>query len=245
MTGDDDLVHGRHADEVGSQDAEGADFGRGFEAGAEDGEVDTFGEEELLPDSFLDSQGAEMQGVGGGHVEETLACVGDHTEARLVGAQGGVGSGEVDVVGDGDDGALREVGADAAGGVGDDEGLATEEAEDASGEGDLVHGVALVGVDAALHDGYGDASYVAQDEVAGVTDDGGLGEVRDIGIGDACGGFNVGGEVAEARAEDDADSGKERGFAADVFGGGLRFAVEVGRLACIGHVGTPAPQFQL
>ena len=37
------------------------------------------------------------------------------------------------MVGDDNDGALREGGADASGGVGDDEGLATEEAEDAGG----------------------------------------------------------------------------------------------------------------
>ena len=41
------------------------------------------------------------------------------------------------MVGDGDEGALRVAGVDAAGGVGDDEGLAAEEAEDAGGEGDL------------------------------------------------------------------------------------------------------------
>ena len=61
------------------------------------------------------------------------------------------------MIGDGDEQALLESGADASGGVGDDEGLAAEEAEDAGGEGDLGDGVALIGVDAALHDGDGDS----------------------------------------------------------------------------------------
>ena len=75
----------------------------------------------------------------------------------------------------------------AAGGVGDDEGGAAEEAEDAGGEGDLLHRVAFVGVDAALHDGYGDAGDGAEDELAGVADDGGERPVGDVGVGDGGG----------------------------------------------------------
>ena len=109
------------------------------------------------------------------------------------------------MVGDGDEVALLVVGVDAAGGVGDDESLAAEEAEDAGGEGDLGEGVALVGVDAALHDGDGNSGDGAEDEVAGVALDGGAGEVGDLGVGDADGILDLGGEVAEAGAEDDAD----------------------------------------
>ncbi len=93
VAGDDDLVDGRHAYEIGSEGAEGANFGGGFEAGAEDGEVDAFGQEELLAGSFFDGEGAKAQGVGGGHVEEALTGAGHHGEARLVGAECGVGSG--------------------------------------------------------------------------------------------------------------------------------------------------------
>jgi len=117
---------------------------------------------------------------------------------------------------------------DAAGGVGDDEGFAADEAEDAGREGDLGEGVALVGVDAALHDGYRDAGDDPEDEVAGVAFDGGAGEVRDLGVGDARGGADVSGEVAEAGAEDDADAGGEISCGADVVGGGLDVAVEIG-----------------
>ena len=61
VTGDDDLVDGRHADEVGAQGAECADFSRGFEAGAEDGEVDAFGQAKALAGGLLDGQGAESR----------------------------------------------------------------------------------------------------------------------------------------------------------------------------------------
>jgi len=228
VAGDDDLMDGGHADEICAEGAEGADLRGGLEAGAEDCEIDAFGEEELLACGFFNGQGAKAHGVGGGHVEEALASVGNHAEAGLVGAQGGVGAGEVDVVGDGYERALLQGGADAAGGVGDDEGLRAEEAEDAGGEGDLGDGIALVGVDAALHDGYGDAGDVAYDEMAGVADDGGLGEVGDVGVGDGGGGFDVGGEVAEAGAEDDADGWSDGGAGADVGGGGLSVAIEIG-----------------
>ena len=77
MAGDDDLVDGGHADEVGAEGAEGTDLGGSLEAGAEDGEVDAFGEEELLAGGLFDGEGAEFEGVGRGHVEEALACAGD------------------------------------------------------------------------------------------------------------------------------------------------------------------------
>ena len=78
------------------------------------------------------------------------------------------------MVGDGYERAVGAGGADAAGGVGDDEGVVQpSSAEDADGEGDLGHGVALVGVDATLHDGDGNAGDRAEDELAGVADYGG------------------------------------------------------------------------
>ena len=241
MAGDDDFVDGGHADEIGAEGAEGADFSGGLEAGAEDGEVDAFGEEELLAGGLFDGEGAEAGGVGGGHVEEALAGAGDHAEAGLVGAEGGVGSGEVDVVGDGDERALFEGGADATGGVGDDEGLAPEEGEDAGGEGNLVDWVALVGVDAALHDDDGDATDGPEDEVSGVALDGGCREVGNLRVGHAYGGLDVGGEVAQARAQDDADSWEDVRTGADVVCGGLGFAVDICHRSSSCGPGYPSP----
>ena len=50
------FVDGGHADEVGAEGAEGADLGGGFEAGAEDGEVDAFGQSEALARGLLDRE---------------------------------------------------------------------------------------------------------------------------------------------------------------------------------------------
>ena len=200
VTGDDDLVDGGHAYEVGTQGAEGADLGGGFEAGAEDGEVDALMESEVLRCGFLDGDFAQAGGVGVGHVEEAGSRTLFEGKTRFIRAECGVGSGEVDVVGDGDQGALGVGGVDAAGGVGDDEGGAAEQAEDAGGEGDLGHGIALVGVDSALHDGDrdsgGGAANRSQDELAGVTDYGGEGPVGDVSVGDDGGVLDVVGEVA-------------------------------------------------
>ena len=229
VAGDDDLVDGGHADERGAEGAEGADFGGGFEGGAEDGEVDALLQRVALTFGFGESECAQSGGVGGGHVEEALGGAGAGGKAWLVGTEGGVLAGEVDVIGDEDEGAGREIRIDAAGGIGDDERAAAEEGEDAGREGDVGKGVALVGVDAALHDGDGCAGDGANHELAGVADDGGGREVRDVGVGD---GDRVGDrrcEVAEARPEDDANAGDDRRAAADVGGCGLRARVEVRR----------------
>ncbi len=61
VAGYDDLVNGGHADEVGSKGAEGADLCGGLEAGAEDGEVDAFGEEKLLSGGLFDGEGSEFE----------------------------------------------------------------------------------------------------------------------------------------------------------------------------------------
>ncbi len=106
-------------------------------------------------------------------------------------------------------------------------------------------------MDAALHDGYGNTGEGAENEAAGVTSDGGLGEVGDVGVGDddggavvPCsgvwgygglgglgfydGGLDLCGEVAQARAEDNSERGAERSEDRDVGGGGFGAGVEVG-----------------
>ena len=64
VAGDDDFVDCGHAYEIGAEGAKGSDLGGGFEAGAEDGEVDAFGEGEALALRLGDSEGAELGGVG-------------------------------------------------------------------------------------------------------------------------------------------------------------------------------------
>jgi hypothetical protein len=227
VAGDDGFVDGGHAYEVGAEGLEGADFGGSFEGGAEDGEVDALRKWKVLAGGLFEGQGAEARRVGGGHVEEPLAGPQGHAETRFVWATSGIDSGEIDMVGDGDQSAWSVTRVDASGSVGDDEGFATEETEDACRKGDLGDRVALVGVDAALHDGYGDTCDGSEDEISGVALYGGAGKVGDFGVGDAGGVLDLSCEVAEAGAEDDADAGVGVGGDADVVGGGLSVAIKV------------------
>ena len=222
VAGDDDFVDGGHADEVGSEGAEGADLGGGLVAGAEDGEVDALAEWNILPAGFGVGERAELGRVCRGHVEEAW------TELCFVGTEGGVGAGEVDVIGDSNEAALLVAGVDASGGVGDDEGFRAEQTEDAGGEGDFGERVAFVGVDAALHDGDGNSGDGAENELAGVAFDGGLREVWDVGVGNGGGIFDLRREVAEAGAEDDAEARRQRREGADVGYGGDGLGVLVG-----------------
>ena len=137
VTGYDDLVNGGHAYEVGTEDAEGSNFGGCFEGGSEDGKIDAFGEGEVLASGLFDGEGAEARRVGGGHVEETLAGSDRHAEAGFVWAAQRVVSREIDVVRDGDQRTLPVTGVDASGGVGDDKSFAAEEPEDAGRKSDL------------------------------------------------------------------------------------------------------------
>ena len=178
MAGDDDLMDGGHADEIGAEGTEGADFGRGFERGTENGEVDAFGEVSALAVSFLAGEGAEGGGVGPGMSKKRWPAPGRVANRGSLGPSGGVVSGEVDVVGDGDEGA------------GGDSGLMPPAAlvttrvrqprRPRTRVGKVTWAfVAFIGVDAALHDGDRDAGDSAEDEVAGVALDRGLGKVRD------------------------------------------------------------------
>ena len=125
-----------------------------------------------------------MGRVGFAHIEEALAGVGDSGEAGLVWACGGVGAGEVDVVADADQGSGSPDGVDAAGGVGDDEGLAAEQAEDAGGKGDFGEGATFVEVRAALQDGDWLSGDGTEKEMSGVAGDGWPGKVGDFLVRD-------------------------------------------------------------
>jgi hypothetical protein len=81
-------------------------------------------------------------------------------------------------------------------------------------------------MDAALHDGEGDAGEAAEDQAARVAFDGGAGEVREFGVGDRNRVCKPVGESSEAGTEDDGDLrlgklGPERSALADEGGGSL------------------------
>ena len=91
---------------------------------------------------------------------------------------------EVDVVGDDHQVADLELGVHATSGIGYEEGLDAQLVHDAYREGDLLHGVALVKVEAAFHGHDIDASQLAEDEFAGVALDSRDGEVGYLLVGE-------------------------------------------------------------
>ena len=64
--------------------------------------------------------------------------------------------------------------------VGDEEDLRTQKAHEPDGKNHVLHGVALVIVDPALHDHHRDPGNIAKDKPAGVSHHGGDGEALDL-----------------------------------------------------------------
>ena len=93
-------------------------------------------------------------------------------------------------------------------------------------EGELL---SVIGMDNIV-DGEEDSGDVAEDQMAGVADHGGLREMRDLGIGNYGCRFDLRGELAQAGAEDNSDGRREGGLRVDVSGGGLGSAVDVGHM---------------
>src|SRR6267142_4787572 len=103
-------------------------------------------------------------------------------------------------------------------------------------------------MDAALHSGDFDAINLADDELSGVADCGGAGEVRDFCVRNAGGSGEFIGEGPEAGAEDERDFWAELDFFLNETRGGfgadeLRVCFRRGRTFCRGtHVRIPTMQ---
>lgn len=83
-------------------------------------------------------------------------------------------------------------------GVGDEEVLDTEELHHADGEGDLLHGVAFVVVEAPLHAQHGYAREGTSDEIPLMADSRRVWEVGDLCVGDDGGILEHVAELAKA-----------------------------------------------
>src|SRR5580700_3181988 len=195
----DDFGSGGHADEIGANRPKIADFGGCFVTGAGEGGVDPFAE-------------IDVEAAAGGEGELTkllVVCVGHVGKARAefidVGPGEGICALQIDVIADDDEASLGEFFFYAAGGVGEDDGFDAEAGKNANGKGDVLRRVAFVEMDAALHASDFDAVDLADDELAGVADSGGAGEVRDFCVGDPRGAGELVSEGAEAGAEDERD----------------------------------------
>ena len=201
VAGHDSFRHGGHTHGVGAEDMEGVVFGGGLVAGAGDADIDAVLEFDILFGSDFLSQFHDAARVGLAHVGEA------GTELVVVGTEQGVVGHEVDMVGDDHDVGDVEGGVEAAGGVGEDNLFDAELAEHLDGEGEGLHGVALIVVEAAAHDEDGGAVEGAEDEGAAMSLYGGDGEVGDVFIGDFLTVLDFFYETAESGAEHDGDLG--------------------------------------
>ncbi len=98
---------------------------------------------------------------------------------------------------------------DAAGGVGDDEGVAPQQPEHPDRVGDLLIGVALIVVHAALHHRHPLALQSAEDQPALVPRGGGGFEIRDLAVGDRHRPLYLVPQVTQAGAQDHSHFGRE------------------------------------
>ena len=158
MACDDDFGHGAHTDSVTTRARPEGVLGRSFIRGTREANVHTFVDvyAELLSDGLRLRD--EFAVIGARHIREAWA---EHLD---VGADERVGE-IVDVVADDHQITYAEGLVDTTCGVGDEEVLDTEELHHADGEGDLLHGVAFVVVEAPLHAQHGHAREGTSDEI--------------------------------------------------------------------------------
>lgn len=178
VDGDDNFGDGGHTDDIGTDGAQEAIFGAGFEIGAWDSDEDTTMDVEVLSSSDGDGEIGQLWIVGGRHVGEARA------ESFVVDADQGVVAHEVDMVVDEHDITGAVGGIHTAAGVGDDQDLGTERLYYADGERNLIERISLVHVEATFHGDDGDIAEAATNESAAVADRGRLWKVRDIAVFD-------------------------------------------------------------
>ena len=111
------------------------------------------------------------------HIRETRSCGEVLTTKRMLWE-------EVDVIGDYHQVADIELRVHAACGIRYEEGLDAQFVHHAYGEGDLLHRVALIVVETALHGKDIHTAQFAEDQFAAMSLDGRDGEVRDVCIRD-------------------------------------------------------------
>ena len=144
MTCHDDLRNGGHTHQVGADFAEEPDLGRGLIGRTGAAEIDAT--VQIEPELYADLFGKvlKLKVVGAGHVRET------GTEFSKIGADERIGH-HVDVVLDDDQVADMILYVGSACGVRDEQELDAEEFHDPYAEGNQLHGIAFVEMQASLH----------------------------------------------------------------------------------------------
>ncbi len=200
------LCDHRHAHDVAAYHPQEPVLGRRLEVRPRDADEHALAQADLLLERDLLRELDVLAVVRLRHVREA------RPELVVVGADEGIVARQVDLVHETDDVALVVQRVHSAGRAGEDELLRPERAKHPDREGHLLHRVALVVVDAAVHERHAPSPDLAEHELAGVPLHPGLGEVRDVAERYARDLLHVAREVAEAASEHDGDLGLEVGL---------------------------------
>jgi hypothetical protein len=139
---------------------------------------------------------------------------------------------EVDVVLDDHQIALSIVEIDSACGIGEDRGARAEPRKHANREGDFPPRVALVEMDAPLHDDDGTTGNLSQDELPRVANGRRAREMGNVGEADPYSIRGRVGKVAEPGTENDGDCRPQIGFACNKIGSLINLSEEIGSSRC-------------
>ena len=199
MAGGDDLLAHRHGDRVGSPDPKRADLRRRLEARAFQAQVHALLHGNALRIGDLARERAELGVVAVQHREEP------RRDGVGLGAHDRVAACKVDVVGH--KAQIADVVAlvDGAGGIAGDERVHADAPHEPDRERDLLRGVALVAMQAALHADDLPAAEDADDEAPDMPGDGRAFHMRHLPIGDEEGVLDAIGDGPQSRTEGDAD----------------------------------------
>jgi len=161
MVGYDDLWDGTHANGVATQDAIHLILGRRLEGWSLHTHINTILQTDLLFASYLTGQFDESWVVGFVHIGEA------RTRGEILATQRMLWE-EVDMIGDNHQVANLETRIHATSGIADKERLDAQLVHHTNREGDLLHRIALVVVETALHSHNVHSAKLAEDEFSTV-----------------------------------------------------------------------------
>ena len=206
MYRDDDLGNGGHAHHIRADRAKKAVLGGGLQVGPGDRDIDSFSQHDAELQGRLPRDFAQTGIVGRGHIGKAgshLVVVGPHQ--RIVPEQ-------VDVIGDQDQVAGPPERIHPAAGVGDDERRRSQGAQYPHREGDLLHGVAFVPVEAALHRHHLPATQLSEQQPSRVSLDRGKRETGNSFVPDFALYLDLARQAAETGPENHGNFGTELGL---------------------------------
>ena len=194
LVGHNDFGNGAHAHGIGSPTRKHAVLGGRLVGRALRGKIDAVLHLDAVAGSYFVRPGDKLLAVGLAHVGEAGAGRYIRTVQRVLGHV-------VDVVGDYHQVAYLEVRVRSARRIADEESLDAQLVHDADRERHLLHRVAFVVMESALHRHDVLAAKASEDEFAGMAFDGGDREVGNLVVGDGQQSLNVLSHLPKAGAK--------------------------------------------